>query len=140
MAEQIRTAHWAAHGSVAAGDRARRLESLARLSYWLDDRFRIPGTGIRIGLDGLLGFIPGVGDTATVAVSAWIVVEAWRLGLPRRDLAKMAATVGVDYVVGLVPLVGDLFDVGFKANRRNIRRILRHYDHPAADADMPYPP
>lgn len=108
-------------------DRRRRLARLQTVAYWLDDRFRLPGTNIRIGLDGLAGLVPGVGDTATTAVAGWIILEAWRLGMPRRDLVAMAGNVGVDWAIGLVPLVGDVFDVGFKANRRNIRRILRHF-------------
>lgn len=128
----------AGYGSIPDADRARRLAKLAKLAYWLDDRFRIPGTGIRIGLDGMVGFIPGVGDTATLALSGWIVLEAWRLGMPRHKIAAMAGTVGVDYVIGLVPLVGDIFDVGYKANRRNIARILKHFEVPV-DPDRPYP-
>ncbi|SOD95859.1 DUF4112 domain-containing protein [Caenispirillum bisanense] len=108
-------------------DRRRRLARLQTVAYWLDDRFRLPGTNIRVGLDGIAGLVPGVGDTATTAVAGWIILEAWRLGMPRRDLVAMAGTVGVDWAIGLVPLVGDVFDVGFKANRRNIRRILRHF-------------
>lgn len=128
----------AGHGAIGEDDRVRRLEALAKLAYWLDDRFRIPGTGIRMGLDGLIGFVPVVGDTVTLALSGWIVAEAWRLGMPRREVAIMVGIVGVDYVVGLVPLLGDVLDIGFKANRRNIARILRHFGHPVNPAH-PYP-
>ena len=93
---------------------------LDRLADLLDSRFRIPGTGIRFGLDGLLGLVPGIGDTLTLLPSAWLVWRAWRMGLPRRDIARMAANTGVDYAVGLVPILGDIFDVAFKGNRRNI--------------------
>ncbi len=113
---------------VAEADRRRRLERLRTVASWLDDRFQVPGTNIRFGLDGLGGLIPGIGDTATGAVAAWIVFEAWQMGVPRRHLAAMAGNVGIDWLVGLVPLVGDIFDIGFKANRRNIRRILTHFD------------
>ena len=102
------------------------LQRVARLAYWLDDRFRIPGTRRRIGVDGLLGLIPGIGDTATALLASYIVLEAARLGAPKTLLARMIANVGVDYVVGLVPLVGDLADLGWKANRRNARMLRDH--------------
>ena len=102
------------------------LQRVARLAYWLDDRFRIPGTRRRIGIDGLLGFVPGIGDTATALIAAYIVLEAARLGVPKAVLARMVANVGIDYVIGLVPLVGDLADLGWKANRRNARMLRDH--------------
>ena len=114
-----------------AGDRA-EIERLDRLAKLLDSRFRIPGTSIRFGLDGLLGVVPVVGDTLVLLPSAWMVWRGWRLGVPRRHLVRMAANTGVDYAVGLVPVAGDLFDDTFKANLRNAR-ILRQAleDQPA---------
>jgi hypothetical protein len=102
------------------------LQRVARLAYWLDDRFRIPGTRRRIGLDGLLGLIPGMGDTATALLASYIVLEAARLGVPRNMIARMLANVGLDYLLGLVPLVGDLADFAWKANRRNARMLRDH--------------
>jgi Domain of unknown function (DUF4112) len=102
------------------------LRRVARLAYWLDDRFRVPGTRLRMGLDGLLGLIPGIGDTATALIAAYIVLEAARLGVPRATLARMIANVGIDYIVGLVPLAGDLADFAWKANRRNARMLHDH--------------
>ena len=102
------------------------LQRVARLAYWLDDRFRIPGTRLRMGLDGLLGLIPGIGDTATALIASYIVLEAARLGVPRATLARMLANVGLDYIVGLVPLLGDLGDFAFKANRRNAHILRDH--------------
>ena len=99
------------------------LQRAARLAYWLDDRFRIPGTRRRIGFDGLLGLIPGIGDTATALIASYIVLESARLGVPKATLARMLANVGIDYVIGLVPLVGDLADFAWKANRRNARML-----------------
>jgi Domain of unknown function (DUF4112) len=99
------------------------LQRVARLAYWLDDRFRIPGTRRRIGLDGLLGLIPGIGDTATALLAAYIVLEAVRIGVPKNMIARMLANVGIDYALGLVPLVGDLADFAWKANRRNARML-----------------
>jgi Domain of unknown function (DUF4112) len=116
------------------------LQRVARLAYWLDDRFRIPGTRRRIGFDGLLGLIPGIGDTATALIASYIVLEAARLGVPKAMLARMLANVGIDYVLGLVPLVGDLADFAWKANRRNARMLRDHLSArrgaaPAAVAD-----
>jgi hypothetical protein len=102
------------------------LQRVARLAYWLDDRFRIPGTPLRMGLDGLLGLIPGIGDTATALIASYIVLEAARLGVPKATLVRMIANVGIDYIVGLVPLLGDLGDFAFKANRRNARMLHDH--------------
>jgi hypothetical protein len=104
---------------------AGELARIDRLADLLDSRFRIPGTGIRFGLDGLLGLVPGIGDTLVLLPSAWLVWRGWHLGVPRRDLARMAANTGTDYVIGLVPIVGDLFDIAFKANLRNARLLRR---------------
>jgi hypothetical protein len=112
---------------MARGDarsaRVRRIHTLARL---LDEKFRVPGTGFRFGLDSLVGLIPGLGDLSTSAVSLYLVFEARRLGLPKRVLLRMAANTGIDFVVGAIPLIGDLFDFGFKANLRNARLLERH--------------
>lgn len=101
---------------------ARRRASLARmrtLAYWLDDAFRVPVIDKRIGIDGIIGVLPFVGDFAGLALSSLLIGEAMRLGAPRFLLVRMGANVGVDFLVGLVPLAGDLFDMAFKANRRN---------------------
>jgi hypothetical protein len=103
------------------------LEHLDQLAYWLDDRFRVPGTNFRVGLDGLVGLIPGVGDVATNAITGYIVYRAWRLGVPPSLIVRMLSNLGIDFVVGLVPLVGDLFDIGYKANRRNAHLLRRHF-------------
>lgn len=103
------------------------LEHLDQLAHWLDDRFQVPGTRFRVGLDGLLGLIPGVGDAATSGITAYIIFRAWRLGVPRFTLMRMLSNLGIDFVVGLVPVFGDLFDIGFKANRRNAHLLRRHF-------------
>ncbi|NVJ71614.1 MAG: DUF4112 domain-containing protein [Alphaproteobacteria bacterium] len=100
--------------------RAKRIHRLARL---LDNQFRIPGTDIRFGLDGILGLIPGAGDTVSAAMAAYIIFEAFRLGVSRRIIAKMVGNVTLDWVIGAIPIIGDIFDIGFKANTRNIRLI-----------------
>ncbi|ABA57933.1 hypothetical protein Noc_1444 [Nitrosococcus oceani ATCC 19707] len=101
-------------------------ERLAKLAYWLDDRFRIPGTNWRIGADGLVGLIPGVGDGITTAVSAYLVLEARRLGISKAVLMRMIWNVAIDGLVGTVPLVGDLFDIRWKANRKNMQLLNEH--------------
>jgi Domain of unknown function (DUF4112) len=115
------------------------LQRVAWLAYWLDDRFRIPGTHRRIGLDGLIGLVPGIGDTATALIASYIVLEAARLGVPKGTIARMLANVGIDYLLGLVPLAGDLADFAWKANRRNARMLRDHLiarrDPPRAVAD-----
>lgn len=102
------------------------LRRLDRLAYWLDDRFRIPGTKLRLGLDGVVGLIPGVGDGAMALLSAYIIAEAWGLGAPPSVIVRMLANFGVDLGLGVVPVVGDVIDIGWKANRRNIDLLRRH--------------
>lgn len=94
-----------------------RLDSLARL---LDEAVRVPGTNVRFGLDSVLGLLPGAGDWAGAVLSALLVLEGARLGAPAPVIARMVLNVGIDALLGVVPLVGDLFDVGWKANVRNL--------------------
>lgn len=101
---------------------------LELLAWWLDSRFRIPGTKIRFGLDSVLGLVPGIGDAATTVPAAYLLYRAHRLGVPTSLLARMGANVAVDLVVGAIPIVGDIFDVGFKANRRNVDLLRRHLE------------
>ncbi len=105
--------------TVAAPETDPEIARLDRLAVLLDARYRIPGTRIRFGVDSLIGLIPGIGDTAAALPSAYMIWRGYQRGVPRRVLARMAANTGIDYVVGAIPLVGDLFDVGFKANLRN---------------------
>jgi hypothetical protein len=102
---------------------AKRIYALARL---LDDRFRLPGTNLRFGFDSLIGLIPGVGDVATSAVSLYLIHEARRLGVPKWMLLRMLAHTGIDFALGAVPLVGDLFDFGYKSNLKNARLLDEH--------------
>jgi hypothetical protein len=114
--------------AAAAGVDRRSLERLRQLAHLLDDRFRIPGTTYRIGLDGLIGLVPGIGDAVTTLIALYIVLEARRLGVPLTKLGRMGLNVGVDAVLGAVPVLGDLFDVAWKANRRNLALLLDHLD------------
>lgn len=117
---------------ITSGDR----ERLARLAYWLDERFRIPGTRWRAGVDGIVGLIPGIGDGITTALSVYIVVKARRFGVPGTILRRMIWNSVVDGVIGTIPLLGDLFDIHWKANRKNIF-LLNEYlaRHPEKDPD-----
>ncbi|SDE16124.1 DUF4112 domain-containing protein [Limimaricola pyoseonensis] len=108
---------------------AEELARLDRMAHLLDARFKL--FGFRFGYDSLLGLIPGIGDTIALAPSAWLVWRATQLGVPRGKIARMAANTGIDYVVGSIPVIGDLIDFGFKANLRNAA-ILR--EHLEADA------
>jgi len=96
-----------------------RLKRIRLLSHLLDEQFRIPGTTYRIGLDGLLGLIPGVGDAAGALLSIYILYEAMRLGTSRPVLLRMIANIGIDAVGGAIPIVGDIFDMAWKANKKN---------------------
>lgn len=96
-----------------------RFKRVRLLSRLLDEQFRIPGTTYRLGLDGLLGLIPGVGDAAGAILSVYILYEAIRLGAPSTVLLRMIANIGIDTVGGAIPVVGDIFDMAWKANKKN---------------------
>lgn len=98
----------------------RRLEAFAR---WTDDAYRIPFTRYRVGLEPLVGLLPGVGDAAGLIVAAYVPIEAWRLGAPWSLIGRMGATIAVDALSGTVPVLGDVLDVTYKANRRNVDRL-----------------
>jgi hypothetical protein len=98
-------------------------ESLGRLSWLMDDLFRIPVLGWRFGLDAIVGLIPGFGDTATSLVSFYILASAVRYRVPRITLLRMGMNLGIDYLVGSIPLVGDVLDAWWKANQRNVALV-----------------
>ena len=114
-------------GQYHSHTRRERIERLDRLATLLDTAFVIPGTNIRFGADALIGLAPGIGDSVTTALAAYIVYEAHRLGAPRRVLIRMIGNVAIDGIVGAVPVLGDLFDVAFRANRRNVRILREHF-------------
>lgn len=103
-----------------------KLEKLARL---LDSSIALPG-GYRIGLEGLIGLLPGIGGAIGAVLSSFILTQAARLGVPSSTLLIMAFNIGIDAVVGLVPLVGDLFDFAWKANSRNVKLLSAYLDNP----------
>jgi hypothetical protein len=111
---------------------AARLSGLRQLARLLDAAVRIPGTNIRFGLDAVLGLLPGAGDIAGGVLSAFIVVQAANLGAPRSVLARMVMNVAIDSIVGVVPVLGDLFDIGWKSNTRNMDLLERYVARPQA--------
>jgi len=98
-------------------------ESLDNLAYYLDGLFRVPGTGWKFGLDGLIGLVPNVGDTLTSVASFYILVAGVRYGVPKITLLRMAMNIAVDYLLGSVPVIGDAFDFVWKANQMNMDLI-----------------
>jgi len=94
------------------------------VGHLLDDAVRVPGTNVRVGLDPLLGILPVAGDTVAAALSLYIVVESARLGVSTATMLRMLGNVAVDLVVGSVPILGDLFDAAWRANRRNVELAL----------------
>jgi hypothetical protein len=109
-------------------------QSLEQLSRWMDGLFRVPGTGWRFGLDAIVGLVPGVGDTLTTIVSFYILAAGVRYRVPKITLLRMGANLAVDYVVGAIPLVGDLFDVAWKSNQMNVELLRRSATVSASDA------
>ena len=100
------------------------------LSHLLDDFIRIPGTPIRFGLDGIVGFIPGVGDILGGLASSIIIIAAWFRGVPKAVLARMVLNVAIETAVGSIPVVGNLFDIGWRANRRNYALLTGAVQNP----------
>ncbi len=105
------------------------------VAHALDEGIRVPGTDFRIGLDPLVGILPGAGDTAAAAVSMYIVAEAARLGVSLSTLARMVANVGVDAVIGSVPVLGVAFDAVWKANKWNLKLALRELAEEGGETD-----
>ncbi|MEM1033745.1 MAG: DUF4112 domain-containing protein [Myxococcota bacterium] len=99
----------------------------------MDDAVRVPGTDLRFGADAVFGFfLPGAGDAATAVSHLALLREAYRAGVPRVVMTRMLMNVAIDAVVGTVPLLGDLFDLGFKANRKNLGLLERHARAPGS--------
>ena len=107
-----------------------RLARARVLARALDSAVGIPGTKVRFGLDPIIGLVPGLGDLAGAALSGYIVLVGIQLGASRSVVLRMLANVAIDTVVGAVPLVGDLFDAGWKSNNRNVALIERHVAAP----------
>lgn len=110
--------------------KANTLKRLRTISHLLDNAIRIPGTSYRIGLDPLLGLLPAGGDIAGAFLSAYIVFSAAQLGVPRESLVQMVYNILLETLVGTIPVVGDFFDVAWKANVKNLQLLESHVDSP----------
>jgi len=118
------------HVRTKLGNRLFADENLDLLARVLDEWFRIPGTSIRFGLDGIVGLVPWAGDVLAGLASCVILVAAWFRGVPYVTLMRMVVNLGVDVIIGAVPVLGDAFDIAWKANRRNYKLLSRHLDEP----------
>ena len=111
----------------------RRLQRIAKL---MDSQVRVPGLGLKIGADAILGLVPGFGDVLTGAIGAYLIYEAQRLGIPRSAIARMIANIAVDTAIGAIPVAGDIWDFFFRANDRNMQILARHVG--GLPIDVPY--
>ena len=109
-----------------AAPQSERMEQIERLTQLLDEAFRVPGTNYRVGWDTIIGLVPGLGDVATTALSVYLIYQARQMGASKWVIARMLGNVGLDFAVGAIPLVGDLFDAAWKANRKNTQLLKRH--------------
>lgn len=107
-------------------DAMRRLDRVETVANILDTAIRVPGVGVRVGLDSILGLVPGIGDTVALMPGLYILYEGYKVGLPRRALMRMGRNAAIDYAVGTIPVLGDVFDVAFKANQRNAGIVREH--------------
>jgi hypothetical protein len=128
--------HRPIEGDVVGASRAERFAAaerrIGRMTHALDELVAVPGTPIRVGLDPIIGLIPVVGDTVSGIVGAWVIAEAARFGVPRIVLGRMAVNLAIDLLVGAIPLLGDVFDVVFRSNSRNLALFRRHALDPQA--------
>lgn len=106
------------------------LQRIRWVSYLLDDSIPLLNTGYRMGIDPILGLLPGVGDSLSLLISIYVVMESVRFGLPKRTLARMVVNLVLDTVAGSVPIAGNIFDVAWKANRHNLRLLEAHLADP----------
>ncbi len=102
------------------------VERAEKLAIWLDSRFRLPGTGLRFGFDAIFGLVPGLGDTVTAAIGLYMLRVGRQIELSRHDMGRMAANLVWDWLIGLMPLLGDGLDLLFHAHLRNAAILRRH--------------
>ena len=123
-------------GQILANDRWNRGawlfrdRTLQQLEILLDEAFRIPGTGIRFGIDGIIGLVPGLGDVLAGILSLIIPLAAWIRGVPYVTIVRMTVNIGIGVLVGSIPIFGDIFDIAWKPNRRNYQLLVRHIGQP----------
>jgi len=109
-------------------DHSVRLDHLDRIARTMDRAMRLPVVGVRVGWDSILGLIPGIGDALTLGPAGYIVLQAHRMGAPGALKVRMLGNIGIDALIGSIPLVGDLFDIGWKANTRNVALLRQHFE------------
>jgi hypothetical protein len=109
-------------------ERLATLNRIRKLSRLMDTAIGIPGTKFRIGLDPIIGLVPGAGDIVDTAFSAYLIYLATRFNIPQKTLGKMIYNIGLEAVVGSVPLVGDIFDAFYKSNMRNLALLEAHLE------------
>ena len=103
------------------------IDMLHALSHLMDKAFTIPGTNIKMGLDSIIGFVPVIGDTIGLAISGYIYSFAKRAGVPWYKRMHMLGNIFIDWLIGVIPFIGDLFDIGWKANTKNVEIIKAHH-------------
>jgi hypothetical protein len=127
-----------ATGEIVGASRAERFRAaeqrIGRVTRLLDELVGVPGTPIKVGLDPVIGLIPVVGDAVAAGVGAWVIAEAARFGVPRLVLGRMVLNLLLDLGVGAIPIVGDLYDMFFRSNSRNLDLFRRHALDPDASA------
>ncbi len=126
----------AVRGEVIGPTRAERFaaaeQRIGRVTRVLDELVSVPGTPIKVGLDPLIGLIPVAGDALAALVGSWVILEASRFGIPRVVLGRMIVNLVVDLGIGAIPLLGDIYDVAFRSNRRNLDLFRKHALDPDA--------
>ncbi len=136
LAPYTRTMSGSIEGEVIGASRSERFHAaerrIERVTHALDELVGIPGTSVKVGLDPIVGLIPVVGDVVSGVVGAWVIGEAARFGIPRIVLARMVVNLTVDVVIGAIPFLGDLYDIAFRSNSRNLALFRRHALEPEA--------
>jgi hypothetical protein len=120
-------------------DRVQALHRLEALAQLMDNAFVIPGLNRRVGLDAIIGLVPGIGDAVTTLIQSYVIWEARRLGAPKTLIARMVGNVALDGLVGLIPFAGDAFDAVFKANVRNVKLLRDYLARTGVDLGRPDP-
>ena len=124
-----------ANKSAQHEENQRKLKGLDRLAWVLDSSIPIPGTSRTIGLDGIIGLIPGVGDVFAGMLSGYIIIKALIMGLPIFVIGQMVVNMMIEGIVGVIPFFGDIFDFIFKSNRRNVKLMQRYLENPKETAE-----
>lgn len=119
-------------------DKTFHLHAAKRIAHLLDSAFAIPGTRHRVGLDAILGLLPVGGDIIGLLLSLYILYLARQMGMPKRYLVLMGFNIGVDMIIGAIPLIGDLADIGWKANLRNVRLMEQYVEKAGRETVVTY--